>query len=692
MQNKKTEIKVALAGNPNSGKTTIFNAITKGTQRVGNYPGVTVEKVFGFTSVGGERVRVVDLPGTYSLTAYSDEEIITRNYITDEKPDVLVNVVDSSNLEPNLYLTTQLMELGVPMVLVFNMSDISRNRGISLDLNRFAELMGVRIVETVGNKKQGVGELIRAIGDVAREGSPPRSSKIKYGSDIEQSIAKISKGLTARDSDLDEKDLRWIAIKLMERDKEVRSKFAESPAIEIADRERERIIAIYKEDPEVLVADHRYGYISGACQESIRSTVEMRHTTSDRIDTVLLHRVLGIPIFLGLMYIMFMVTFALAEPIMEVLENSFEWIGSAVDGLWPVGSESVLRALISEGIIGGVGGVIVFLPNIILLFMFISLLEDTGYMARAAFLMDKLMHKIGLHGKSFIPMLLGFGCSIPAILATRTLENKRDRFTTIMVIPLISCSARLPIYALVIPAFFPQTWRAPMLWLIYFIGVVLAVLLARLLRGTVFRGEGEIFVMELPPYRLPTIKSVGLHMWRNAWLFLKKAGTVILGISVVLWALSTYPRTPEEELKGLSADEQISIQLANTVSGRVGHAMEPVLKTMGFDYRIGTALIGAMAAKEVFVAQLGVIYAVDDGDEDTSTLRERLRNNYSPLVGFCIMLFTLISTPCIATIMATRKETGSWWWAALQFTGLTLLAYIITTTCYQLGSLLGLGV
>jgi len=480
------------------------------------------------------------------------------------------------------------------------------------------------------------------------------------------------------------------AIKLLERDKEVCRKVDDGSISALLEKERKHLIAVLGEDPEIAIADHRYGFISGACQESIRSTVEMRHTLSDRIDTVLLHRVLGFPIFLGLMYLMFMMTFTFAAPLMGWLELLMGWIGDVVGGLWPEGSASVLRGLIVEGVIGGVGGGLVFVPNIMFLFLAISLLEDTGYMARAAFIMDKLMHRIGLHGKSFIPMLLGFGCSIPAIMATRTLENRRDRMTTMMVIPLISCSARLPIYALIIPAFFPQAWRAPMLWFIYLVGIVLAVLLARLLRGTLFRGEGEIFVMELPPYRLPTVKGVLLHMWNNAWLFVKKAGTVILGISLVLWVLSSFPRTPQAELDKHPPDQRPAVELQNTVSGRIGKAMEPVLKTMGFDYRIGTALIGAMAAKEVFVAQLGVVYAV--GDESDVPLRSKLQENYSPLTGFCIMLFTLISTPCIATIVATRKESGSWGWALLQFGGLTVLAYILTTLCYQLGSLLGIGV
>lgn len=684
------DISVALAGNPNSGKTSIFNALTRGAQRVGNYPGVTVEKVVGFAPAERARLKIVDLPGTYSLTAYSEEELVARKFIIDNRPDVIVNVLDTSNLESNLYLSTQLMELGVPMVLVFNMSDIAKSRGLVFNIEKLSALMGVRIVQTVGNRRKGVDELREAIVDASEDGRLPRGEDIRYGVDLEKSIGRLAESIERDMGENDRWAQRWTAIKLLERDKDVCRKIDDEKLRALTERERGHLIGVLGEDPEMAIADHRYGFISGACQESIRATVEMRHTISDRIDTVLLHRVLGFPIFLALMYLMFMLTFTFAAPLMGWLEILMAWLGDAVGGLWPAGSESILRALIVEGIIGGVGGVLVFVPNIMFLFLAISLLEDSGYMARAAFIMDKLMHKIGLHGKSFIPMLLGFGCSIPAIMATRTLENKRDRMTTMMVIPLISCSARLPIYALVIPAFFPQVWRAPMLWLIYIIGVVLAVLMARILRRTIFRGEGEIFVMELPPYRLPTAKGVLLHMWRNAWLFVKKAGTVILAISLLLWLLSTFPRTPSSELERYPPGQRSAVELSNTVSGRIGHAMEPVLKTMGFDYRIGTALIGAMAAKEVFVAQLGVVYAV--GDESDAPLREKLQKKYDPLTGFCIMLFTLISTPCIATVVTVRKESGSWGWALLQFGGLTVLAYLLTTICYQLGSLLGIGV
>jgi ferrous iron transport protein B len=442
--------------------------------------------------------------------------------------------------------------------------------------------------------------------------------------------------------------------------------------------------------------------MSGACQQAVRTTVEARHTISDRIDLVMTNRVLSIPIFLGLMYLVFKLTFALGDPFMGWIEGFFGWLGDTVTGFWPEGSESLLQSLLVDGVIGGVGGVLTFLPNIVLLFLAIALLEDSGYMARAAFIMDRLMNKIGLHGKSFIPMLIGFGCTVPAIMATRTLETRRDRLTTMLVAPLMSCGARLPIYALIIPAFFPAAWHARMLWIIYFTGIALAIVCARLLRSTLFKGDVTPFVMELPPYRLPTIRGVFVHMWERSWLYMKKAGTIILGISVIMWALATFPRYDAAETEEASAtmtEEQAEAAartheaavLSHTIAGRIGHALEPVIRPLGFDWRIGTALVGSFAAKEVFVAQMGIVYAVGEADEESAALRDKLRDNYSPLQAFCIMIFCLISAPCMATIAVTKRESNSWKWALFQLVGLTVLAYGITLAIYQIGTLAGIG-
>jgi len=433
---------------------------------------------------------------------------------------------------------------------------------------------------------------------------------------------------------------------------------------------------------------------------------------SDNIDAIVTNRTLGLPIFLGLMYAVFQLTFTLGDTPMGWIETGFEWLGGAVGGLWPAGSQSLLRSLLVDGVIGGLGGVLVFLPNILLLFLAIAILEDSGYMARAAFLMDRLMHKIGLHGKSFVPMLIGFGCSVPAIMATRTLENRRDRLTTMLVVPLMSCGARLPIYALIIPAFFPDTWHAPMLWLIYIIGIVLAVVCAKLLKSTVLRGETPPFVMELPPYRMPTARSVGLHMWNRGGAYLKKAGTIILGISVLLWALQQWPGLPAEQAQtfeqqrsaiearaDLSNDvareqlakidhSQAEATLGASMMGRIGRGLEPALRPCGFDWKISTAMIGALAAKEVFVAQMGIVYSLgEDEDEESLPLRAKLQAAYTPLQGFCIMLFCLVSAPCMATIAVTKRESNSWAWALFQLAGLTTLAWVVTAGVYQVGRL-----
>jgi ferrous iron transport protein B len=717
----KSKIVVALAGNPNSGKTTVFNALTGARQHVGNYPGVTVERKEGFRRHGDTELQIVDLPGTYSLTAYSAEELVARNFIIDDMPDVVVDILDASNLERNLYLAVQLMELGVPLVLAFNMSDMAKVRGYEFDLEKMSRFFGARIVQTTGHKGTGMSELLDAIVQTAKEQTETAGENrgnrvlINYGGEIEEEIAKMESLIKAKVSLNGKYDPRWLAVKLLENDKEMRATITSSEVQNQIEKSVSHIEEILGEHPETAIAGRRYGFISGVCQEAARSTIEIRHTMSDKIDAVVTNRVLGLPIFLGLMYLVFQLTFTLGDPPMGWIESLFGWLGDAIAGWWPEGSESLLKSLLVDGIIGGVGGVVVFLPNILLLFLAIALLEDSGYMARAAFIMDRLMHKIGLHGKSFIPMLIGFGCSVPAIMATRTLENRRDRLATMLVTPLMSCGARLPIYALIIPAFFPHAWHAPMLWIIYLIGISLAVVSAKILRITVLKGESVPFVMELPPYRMPTLKGVLIHMWERGWLYLKKAGTIILGISILLWAMTAFPGLPDSESARFQAarqavqmentgeeekaeklasleNEEKEAALRNSIAGSVGHFLEPLLKPMGFDWKIGTALIGAFAAKEVFVAQLGIFYAIGEADEESETLRDKLKSNYSPLAGFCIMLFCLISAPCMATIAVTRRESNSWRWALFQLGGLTLLAYVLTVLVFQFGSFFGIGI
>lgn len=712
-------VRIALAGNPNSGKTTLFNALTGSNQHVGNYPGVTVEKKEGDFRHEGRDIHVIDLPGTYSLTASSPEELVARNVVLEENPDLVVDVVDASNLERNLYLATQFMELRVPVVLALNMSDVAEARGHAIDWARLSELLNVRIVPTVAHKGKGLAELKQAIVETAEEIPPREPAKVTHGQHVESELSRISEHIESGCGGKTQAPARWLAIKLLEDDEvvadHVQKTCNNAEDILTAVRASRRHLAHeLGDDAEILIADSRYGFISGACQEAVRSTVESRHTMSDRIDMIMTHRVLSIPIFFAMMYLVFKLTFTVGDPFMGWIEGFFGWLQGSINAAWPTDAAPLLQSLITDGIIGGVGGVLVFLPNIFLLFLAISLLEDSGYMARAAFIMDRFMHKIGLHGKSFIPMLVGFGCTVPAIMATRTLENRRDRLTTMLVAPLMSCGARLPIYVLLIPAFFPEAWHAPMLWLIYFIGIALAVISAKLLRSTLFKGDAEPFVMELPPYRLPTVRGTLLHMWERGWLYLKKAGTIILGVSIIMWALLTFPQNIEysrdydkaidtvehQQLAENEAAERIaeleqtraSEELAKSIAGRIGHGLEPVLKPLGFDWRIATALIGAFAAKEVFVAQMGIVYSVGEADEESVPLREKLRRNYTPLIGFCIMLFCLISAPCVATIAVTKRESNSWRWALFQLAGLTVLAYILTLIVYQVGSLAGIGV
>ncbi len=694
------KITVALAGNPNSGKTSIFNMLTGARQHVGNYPGVTVEKKEGLCKHGDYEITFVDLPGTYSLSAYSIEELVARNFVIDQRPDVVVDVIDSSNIERNLYLATQLIEMNVPLVLAFNMSDIAEQRGLSFDIDQLSRLLKAPIVHTVGNKAKGKDELLEAVREIVERHRERHPHIVHYGDEIEEEIAKVGLLIAEKEPKLAVKyGKRWLALKLIETDSDIAERVESRDVLDAAEASTEHLRSIFSDEPEIVIADRRYGFISGACQETIKSTVESRHSASDMIDAVVTNRILGLPIFLLLMYLVFFLTFKIGQYPMGWLEWFFEWAGAAIAGLWPVGSESAIKSLLVDGVIGGVGGVIVFLPNILLLFAAIALLEDSGYMARAAFIMDRIMHKIGLHGKSFIPMLIGFGCSIPAIMGTRILENKRNRFTTIMVIPLMSCGARLTIYMLIIPAFFADKvllrtgiftirTQALMLWMIYLIGIVLAVVCAKVLRLTLFKGETTPFVMELPPYRMPTGKSICIHMWHRGWMYLRKAGTIILGIAIILWVAMSYPKPPAESLRGLNAEQRQQAALKYSVVGRVGSAMEPAIKPLGFDWKIGTALVGAMAAKEVFVSQLGIVYAVGDVEKGAHSLRRQLQDNYSALTGFCIMLFCLISAPCVATIVMTKQETNSWAWAAFQFLALTAMAYVITLAVFQIGSLI----
>lgn len=699
--------RIVLVGNPNSGKTSVFNALTGANQKVGNYPGVTVEMKKGRFVLDGESYAVLDLPGTYSLTCFSPEERIARREIMNPPPDVAVIVVDSTNLERNLYLLVQVMEMNANPVLCLNMTDEARKAGQQIDIELMERLLGFPVVETVGHRSIGMDSLKKAIQRAVRTPSHPQ--RLVFGERLDRAISVVEPVVAgAKWRTIFQPPARWLAIRLLEGDLEamawVRDNCTEPEEInKVYQAEADSLAIDTGQHPGLHVADARYGFASGLLREVRISGMRAdSRKISDFLDEILCHRIMGVPFFLAAMYGIFWLTFSLGQYPMEWLELGFGCLGEWLDTLWTDDPDSVIRSLLVDGIIGGVGGVVVFLPNILLLFLGLAFLEDTGYMARAAFLMDNLLHRFGLHGKSFIPLITGFGCSIPGIMATRTLENERDRLTTMMVLPLMSCGARLPIYLLLIPAFFAEPWHAPMLMLVYILGIVLAAGLARLLRSTILAGEDAPFVMELPPYRMPTLKAVMMKMWMRGWVYLRKAGTVILGISLLLWFLSSFPEKSEYDVDAAAAaGREIEAGTAEalrtaedlefSVAGRIGGVLEPVIQPMGFDWKIGTALIGTFAAKEVFVAQMGIIMGLGEEEgEESATLRGALRERYSPLVAFCLVIFLLIATPCMATVAVTRREAGGWRWALLQFFGLTLLAYILTVAVYQAGTLLGL--
>ena len=684
-------VTVALAGNPNVGKTSLFNALTGTYQHVANYPGTTVEIRHGNRTYQDLELVIHDLPGTYSLTAYSEEERVARDFLLVRRPDVVIDVIDATAPERHLYLATQVMEMGRPLVLAFNMSDLAEKRGIRLDYAQLATLLGVPVVPTIGHVGKGIDQLLETIRRLVADPGLSRPCPINYGQEIEARIELIIQAVRANQPELLETyPARWLAVKLIEQDPDALGQIG-SPEVQatVADAV-DRLTAIFGDEPHMVIAERRYGFISGACQECIQRTTEIRHDSSDLLDAIALHPVLGIPIFLALMYGVFWLTFKVGQYPMEFLQWVFQRLSALAWDLVPPGRDDLIRSLVADGVISGVGGVLVFLPNILLLFLAIAILEDSGYMARAAFVTDRLMHRIGLHGKSFIPMLVGFGCTVPAIMATRILENRRNRLTTILVLPLFSCGARLTIYGLVIPAFFAPAWRGLILWLIYLIGIVIALVGIRLLRLTILKGTSPPFVMELPPYRVPTFRSICLHMWQRGWQYVKKAGTVILALSIVLWLLGNLPRLPMEQRLGRPAEEVRQAQMASSYLGRLGKAIEPAVRPLGFDWRIATALIGATAAKEVFVSQLAISYALEPGSNQVA-LQDRLRQDYGPLTGICVLIFCLIGTPCAATVAATRQETGQWRWALLQFGGLTAMAYVLTLIIYQTGRLIGWG-
>ena len=709
-------IPVALAGNPNAGKTTIFNNLTGSNQRVGNYPGVTVEKRIGKAKFQNTFFNIVDLPGTYSLDATAEDELVARNYLVQDNPAVIINVVDASNLYRNLYLTLELIELEKPMLLVLNMVDAAQTQGTIINIPALEKsLGGLKVVTAIGSKQIGTQDILHAL----VKQLTPCVFFIDYGAPVETSIQKTIELLSVLPLPITIPK-RWLAIKFLEDDNSVFNlqglpTIPENILAEISQL-RIALTAALSEEIKLYIAAKKYELINQLLSETTETVLSNTTPLSDKIDRVLTHKYIGLPIFLFFMWLLFNMVFTLGAYPQSLIEQAINLVSEHLRLIIPAGE---LNDLIIDGIIGGVGGVIVFLPNILLLFFGIAILEGTGYMARAAFLMDRIMCLVGLHGKSFIPLLLGFGCTVPAIMGTRTLENKHDRFVTMLVLPFMSCSARLPVYTLLISAFFNDNIAGTILFLVYISGVLIAILLAKLLRKTLFPGKTEAFLMEMPPYRLPTCKSILLQMWERAILYLKKAGTIILASSILIWFLTNNPtdiafsQNYDQHIQNftyqlaqsqdLDHNHQLNMKIielqqqkhaeaiALSYAGQLGLAIEPLIAPLGFNWKIGVALLSAFSAKEVLVSTLGTIYSVGDLEHNSQTLALALQADptLSPLISLSLIFFVLLYTPCMATLAIIYRETAGWKWPIFTATYSLFLAWIVSFLIYQLGSLLG---
>ena len=715
-------INVALVGNPNCGKTTLFNYASGSHERVGNYSGVTIDAKEARFRHKGYTFRIYDLPGTYSITAYSPEELFVRSHILEKMPDIVINVVDASNLERNLFLTTQLIDMNIKVVIALNMFDELTKKGVTFDYDTLAEMIGIPIVPTVASKGKGISDLFSKLIEVYEDNNPlVRHVHINYGSLIEKAIHEIQDEIWKNPSLTDRISSRFLAIKLLEQDKPSYALIDNWPnSTKIKDIARKKIELLeheYGENSETILTDAKYGFIGGALRETYHEGEKPKRMIRN-MDDLLTHRFWGFPFFLFFMWLMFQSTFTIGSYPMDWIDAGVGVFSEWLSGILP---EGPVRDLLVDGIVGGVGGVIIFLPNILILFFFISLMEDSGYMARASFIMDKLMHKIGLHGKSFIPLIMGFGCNVPAIMATRTLDNRKDRILTMIITPFMSCSARLPVYVLLISAIFPS-YQGLVLFSIYISGILLAIVTALIMKKVAFAKKDVPFVMELPPYRIPTLRNTVMHMWFKAKQYLHKMGTVILVASVLIWALGYYPRNVEfsrdfeSEITEIENDKQIDETLRaqllknlsnemeserqeNSYIGRMGHALEPVLKPLGFDWKMGVSILAGLAAKEIVVSTMGVLYQVGSEEaEDSETLQQKIRDQkhntgtlkgqkvFTPLVGIAFMLFVLIYFPCVAVIAAIKKE-SNWGWAIFTMVYTTLLAWVVAMAVYQIGSL-----
>ncbi|WP_294345553.1 ferrous iron transport protein B [Prosthecochloris sp.] len=706
------EVKVALAGNPNSGKSSLFNALTGSHQKVGNFSGVTIEKYEGYVDYRGYRIRVVDLPGTYSLTAYSPEELVTRNYLIEDVPDIVIDVVEGPNLERNLLLTTQLMEMEVELLVALNMFDEVEAQGIDIDVKQLQRLLGCHIVPTSAKKKQGLGSLLDHVIRIYEGNIEIKKNKLAFRPEVDSATDEITQ-LLAHEPELGKYNLRWLAIKLLENDKEVYNLVRQYPVWVKIELALQHVIqeteAVYKSDPEISITEDRYAFIRGAMQECVKQRREKKQSLTDYIDLVVLNRVLGLPIFLFVVWVIFHMTFTLGTPIMDWLDALFGMVAESVSPLLP---NDTLRSVLVDGVIAGVGGVLIFLPNIILLFIGLSFLEASGYMARAAFVVDKVMHRFGLHGKSFIPMITGFGCSIPAIMATRTLKSRSDRLATIMIIPFMSCGAKLPVYVLLAGAFFRPAVAANVMFGIYMLGIIVGLFSALIMKKTILKSESEPFVMELPPYRWPSLRSVLVQAKTKAMMYLKKAGTIILLAVLLIWTFSNYPKNPEldaglerqiatieqtiidEEQKEraiIEAENKVNAsQLEYSIAGRAGKLLEPVIRPLGFDWRIGVALVTGLAAKEVVVSTMGTIYSLGESDETSPELKTILKNDpgFDEATALSLMVFVLLYIPCVAAVSVMKKEIGEWKAVAIYGAYALTVAWIFSFITYRLANLL----
>ncbi len=725
---KSKTINIAFVGNPNSGKTTLFNALTGANEHVGNYSGVTIDAKCAKTKFRDYTFQLVDLPGTYSLTPYSNEELYVRHHLLSELPDVVVNVVDASNLERNLYLTTQLIDMDMKVVIALNMFDELEKSGNEFDYDAFGKMIGMPVIPTVGSKRRGVKPLLEKIIDVYEDcDKSVRHIHINHGKEVEKSIHIIQDAIYQNARCITDRiSSRFLAIKLLEQDSDIAKQIArydkDNKIPPLVKHENKRLQAIFHDESDNVITDAKYGFIAGALKETYTENQINRRRKTKLIDNVVTHRIFGFPIFLFFIWLMFQATFRFGKYPMHWIETGVQWLSNKIGVFMQAGP---LKDLLIHGVLDGVGGVIVFLPNIVILFFFISILEDTGYMARAAFIMDKLMHKIGLHGKSFIPLIMGFGCNVPAIMATRTLESRNDRILTILINPFMSCSARLPVYLLFAGAFFPNN-AGTILFAIYFTGILAAIGVSMLFKRTLFRNTQYPFVMELPPYRVPTLRTTVRHMWHKASEYLKKMGGVILVAAIIIWALGYFPRNVDYSQNYDAKIQKIEKQFAHnsypknkdslithlklqkeaerqskSYIGKIGRFIEPVIRPLGLDWKTGVSILSGIAAKEVVVSTLGVLYQANTNEmQGNESLKQKLQRAtytsgsragqkvFTPVSALSLMLFILLYFPCIAVIITIKKETGSWKWSLFTALYTTTIAWVVSFIVYQVGSLL----